>query len=71
MYFTTYSPFTIVIVNTIVITWCILENFYVGGELLTVINIKSSNDGGHQISFTSFKKTSCLKKCLAKIVKST
>ena len=71
MYFTTYSPLTIVIVNTIVITWCILANFYVGGELLTVINIKSSNDGGHQISFTSFKNTSCLKKCLAKIVKST
>ena len=62
MYFTTYIPLPIVIVNTIVITWCILANFYVGGQLLTVINIKSSNDGGHQISFTSFKKTSCLKK---------
>ena len=52
MYFTTYSPLPIVIVNTIVITWCILANLYVGGELLAVINIKSSNDGGHQISFT-------------------
>ena len=60
MYFTTYSPLPIVIVNTVVIIWCILANL--GGELLTVINIKSSNDGGHQISFTSFKKTSCLKK---------
>ena len=42
MYFTTYrSPLLIVIVNTIVITWCILENVYVGSELLNAINIKN------------------------------
>ena len=59
MYFTTYrSPLLIVIVNTIVITWCILANFYVGSELLNVINIRSSNGSGYQISFTSFTKVS-------------
>ena len=63
MYFTTYrSTLLIVIDNTIVITWCILENVYVGSELLNAINIKSSNDSGYQISFTLFTKTSCLKK---------
>ena len=59
MYFTTYrSPLLIVIVNTIVITWCILANFYVGKELLNAINIRSSNGSGYQISFTSFTKVS-------------
>ena len=63
IYFTTYrSPLLIVIDNTIVITWCILENVYVGSELLNAINIKSSNDSGYQISFTLFTKISCLKK---------
>ena len=62
IYFTTYrSPLFIVILNAIVITWFILTNFYVGDKLLDVINIKSSNDGGYQISLTSFTKTSCLK----------
>ena len=52
MYFSTHnSPFLIEIVNIIVITWCILANFYVGGEL-------SSNDGRYQISVSSFTKTS-------------
>ena len=52
MYFTTHnSPFLIEIVNIIVITWCILASFYVGGEL-------SSNDGRYQISVSSFTKTS-------------
>ena len=52
MYFTTYrSPLLIVIDNTIVITWCILENVYVGSELLTAINIKSSNDSGYNIIY--------------------
>ena len=56
MYFTTYrSPLPIVIINTIVINWCLLENFYVGGELLHVINIKSSNDGGFQMSFIIYE----------------
>ena len=42
MYFTTYrSTLLIVIDNTIVITWCILENVYVGSELLNAINIKN------------------------------
>ena len=60
IYFTTYrSP--LLILNVIVITWFILANFYVGDELLNVINIKSSNDGGYQISHRSFMKTSCLK----------
>ena len=50
MYFTTYrSTLLIVIDNTIVITWCILENVYVGSELLNAINIKGSNDSGYQI----------------------
>ena len=61
MYFTTYrSPLLIVILNTIVITWCILSNFYADDELLNVINSKSAYGGGYQISFTSFTKTSCL-----------
>ena len=63
MYFTTYrSPLLVVIVNTIVITWRILADFYVGSELLNVINIKSSNGSGYQISFTSFTKISCFRK---------
>ena len=38
MYFTTYrSPLLIVILNTIIISWCILANFHVGVELLNVI----------------------------------
>ena len=66
MYFTTYrSPLLIVILYTIVITWCILSNFYAGDELLNVINIKSAYGGGYQISFTSFTKTSCLQKMIS------
>ena len=66
MYFTTYrSPLLIVILNTIVITWCILSNFYAGDELLNVINIKSAYGGGYQISFTLYSKTSCLQKMIS------
>ena len=66
MYFTTYRiPLLIVILNTIVITWCILSNFYADDELLNVIDIKSAYVGGYQISFTSFTKTSCLQKMIS------
>ena len=54
------SPLLIVILNTIVKTWCILANFYV--EPLNVLIINISNDDGYQRSFPSFTKTSCLKK---------
>ena len=62
MYFTIYrSPLLIVILNAIVITWNTLANFCVGDELYNVLNMKGSNDGGHQISLISFMKTSLLK----------